>query len=423
MYSAYNSSLEKNQMLTPPTIGLTSSIVNDKLSNITLEDNSNGLFSMNEDNTAIQTKDGVPLEASQVKITSSNTEIKNDDTNAVNKSYCDSNYIKQGITSLSLNQISVSSITLHNTYGDAPIQTTYFTYKDDDGVTQGVSTIKLHGNNLFMSDRAYFANPISIYGSDGIIFNSNFRGQVSLSSYPQGQLRNLVPSTITSAQLTTLSSKRYLDNVCPTYQFCQNTYLRKSDAEDTYLKQDDAETTYVKTSALGSLIQTASIVWPSGFDTYLTGVKSIITGTCDYITGAREDTLGEIGTCVKEFSIPSNITGNTKIVDTVFYLCSTKKAQADHLVAALNTSSTNCMFGAPTKGVYMGKMIFDLSGAVDEYWYKFHLSGVFTGSFDKLYIHFYFDDTSISGTASGLTMRMLNSPLGNDQTSITIIAI
>lgn len=75
MYSTYHNVLEKNQMMTPPTIGLTSSIVNDKLSNITLEDNSSGLFAMNEDNSAIQTKDGVPLEASQFKITSSNTEI------------------------------------------------------------------------------------------------------------------------------------------------------------------------------------------------------------------------------------------------------------------------------------------------------------------------------------------------------------
>ena len=75
MYSTYHNVLEKNQMMTPPTIGLTSSIVNDKLSNITLEDNSSGLFAMNEDKSAIQTKDGVPLEASQFKITSSNTEI------------------------------------------------------------------------------------------------------------------------------------------------------------------------------------------------------------------------------------------------------------------------------------------------------------------------------------------------------------
>ena len=42
MYTNYNGNLEKNQMLTPPIIGLTSSIVNDKLNNISLEDNSTG---------------------------------------------------------------------------------------------------------------------------------------------------------------------------------------------------------------------------------------------------------------------------------------------------------------------------------------------------------------------------------------------
>ena len=89
MYTSYNSSLEKNQMLTPPTIGLTSSIVNDKLSNITLEDNSSadGLFTTNASNTAIVTKNNVPLEATQFIITGSNEEIDKDENNAVNKRY------------------------------------------------------------------------------------------------------------------------------------------------------------------------------------------------------------------------------------------------------------------------------------------------------------------------------------------------
>ena len=406
MYTSYINHLEKNQMMTPPTIGLTSSIVNDKLGNITLEDNSSGLFAMNEDNSAIQTKDGVPLEASQFKITSTNTEINNDDTNAVNKSYCDSNYIQKGIKTLTLSSVIwslqegqfVSELIKKPSDTENPWA---FRIRDDIYQAIVMDRNRVHVNNL------------SLLGTKHILFNTNYQGLKHQTNYPEGKLTNLVPSTITTAQLTALTTNSLLDNVCPTYQFCQNTYLRKS----------DAETTYAKTGALGSLIQTASIAWPSGFDTYLTGVKSIITGTCDYITGGRVTTLGEIGTCVKEFSIPSNITGNTKIVDTVFYLSSTKTAQAEHLVAALNTSSTNCMFGALSKGVYMGRMTFDMSGAVDEYWYKFHLSGVFTGSFDKLYIHFYFDDTSISGTASGLTMRMLNQPALNDQTSITIIAI
>ena len=34
MYTNYNGNIEKNQMVTPPTIGLTTSIVNDKLNNL-----------------------------------------------------------------------------------------------------------------------------------------------------------------------------------------------------------------------------------------------------------------------------------------------------------------------------------------------------------------------------------------------------
>ena len=88
MYSTYNGVLEKNQMFTPPTIGLTSSIVNDKLNSISLNDNnSSELFTINETDTAIQTKNNIPLEASQFVITGTNEEIDADENNAVNKRY------------------------------------------------------------------------------------------------------------------------------------------------------------------------------------------------------------------------------------------------------------------------------------------------------------------------------------------------
>ena len=88
MYTNYNSELEKNQMFTPPIIGLTSSIVNDKLNNISLNDNnSSELFTVNESSTAIQTKDNIPLEASQFIITGTNEEIDANEDNAVNKRY------------------------------------------------------------------------------------------------------------------------------------------------------------------------------------------------------------------------------------------------------------------------------------------------------------------------------------------------
>ena len=88
MYSNYNSGLEKNQMFTPPIIGLTSSIVNDKLNSISLNNNnSSELFIINETADAIQTKNNIPLEASQFVITGTNEEIDADEDNAVNKRY------------------------------------------------------------------------------------------------------------------------------------------------------------------------------------------------------------------------------------------------------------------------------------------------------------------------------------------------
>lgn len=243
MYSAYNSSLEKNQMMTPPTIGLTSSIVNDKLSNITLEDNSNGLFSMNEDNSAIQTKDGVPLEASQFKITSSNTEINNDDTNAVNKSYCDSNYIRDEASSVTFGNVNLSNSSnpvvlssLKSTNSD----TSYFR------VTHQV------GNSTYYYLQAnkdrLAVGTIGLGYTGGVMFNCNSSGNRGNVGVPQNNLKNIITSTTTKAELTNFDTLGYLDNVCPTYQFCENTYARASDVESTYLKQDDAETTYAKTT-------------------------------------------------------------------------------------------------------------------------------------------------------------------------------
>ena len=229
MYSTYHNVLEKNQMMTPPTIGLTSSIVNDKLSNITLEDNSSGLFAMNEDKSAIQTKDGVPLEASQFKITSSNTEINNDDKNAVNKSYCDSNYVKNGITSLTLNEISTTSITLTYLNGNGTIEVTPLIANNASGTYDIATGVEVNDGNVFMNGRAYFKNPISIHPNKSIIFNSDFRGAVGTDDQPQGQLTNLIPSTITTEQMSALKTASLLDNVCPTYKYCEKTYAKKGE--------------------------------------------------------------------------------------------------------------------------------------------------------------------------------------------------
>ena len=78
----------RNQFWTPSNISITQSIIDDKLNNITLNDNnSSELFTVNGSGTAIQTKNNIPLEASQFVITGSNEEIDANENNAVNKRY------------------------------------------------------------------------------------------------------------------------------------------------------------------------------------------------------------------------------------------------------------------------------------------------------------------------------------------------
>ena len=191
-----------------------------------VENNEGDVFTIKDDTAETTYNIKAPtVEANQVKITSSNTEIDNDDKNAVNKSYCDNNYIKK-TDPLRLDQISALSISLRTPYGDVPIGTSYYNYTDSDGVIHGVPAVKINGGNYFYNDRAYFTKPISIYGTRNIEFNTNAIGQIADSGYPQGKLSNLVTSTITTTQLNTLLVQGLGDNVCPTYNYCQNNFIR-----------------------------------------------------------------------------------------------------------------------------------------------------------------------------------------------------
>lgn len=67
MYTNYNGNIEKNQMLTPPTIGLTTSIVNDKLNNLNLnESDSDSLVTY----TISQEKDYLDFRLNEIKLKS-----------------------------------------------------------------------------------------------------------------------------------------------------------------------------------------------------------------------------------------------------------------------------------------------------------------------------------------------------------------
>ena len=397
MYSTYHNVLEKNQMMTPPTIGLTSSIVNDKLSNITLEDNSSGLFTMNEDKSAIQTKDGVPLEASQFKITSSNTEINNDDKNAVNKSYCDSNYVKNGITSLTLNEISTTSITLTYSNGNGTIEATPLVANNASGTYDIATGVEVNDGNVFMNGRAYFKNPISIHPNKSIIFNSDFRGAVGTDDQPQGQLTNLIPSTITTEQMSALKTASLLDNVCPTYKYCENTYAKKG------------ETGSSGSSLTNPAWNTFSVYTTDGDDlkTQLTNVSMKIGGS--HIT----------------IPIPTTIKSVLLIMSVNFTVRSTNKTALNALGCTLNSLPGSITSQAETDtraSVFSG---YTTKGTcirtTSPYEYKFSLICPFcTMIHEKAYLHFFFDD-NVNYTASNEVYILATKT--EPQVNVTIFGI
>mgnify|MGYP004653865409 FL=1 len=397
MYSTYHNVLEKNQMMTPPTIGLTSSIVNDKLSNITLEDNSSGLFAMNEDKSAIQTKDGVPLEASQFKITSSNTEINGDDTNAVNKSYCDSNYVKNGITSLTLNEISTTSITLTDPNGNGTIEVTPLIVNNASGIPEIATGVEVNDGNVFMNGRAYFKNPISIHPNKSIIFNSDFRGAVGTDDQPQGQLTNLIPSTITTEQMSALKTASLLDNVCPTYKYCEKTYVKKGESGSS------------GSSLTNPGWQTFSVYTTDGNDlkTQLTNVSMKIGGS--HIT----------------IPIPTTIKSTILIMSVNFTVRSTNKTALNALGCTLNSLPGSITSQAETDtraSVFSG---YTTKGTcirtTSPYEYKFSLICPFcTMIHEKAYLHFFFDD-NVNYTASNEVYILATKT--EPQVNVTIFGI
>ena len=237
MYTNYNSNLEKNQMMTPPIIGLTSSIVNDKLNNISLEDNSTGLFKIED--SKIKPLVEIPIETNNFIISGTDDEIDSNENNAVNKRYlinkitpldnkfmtqaqCDNRYMMKDVTGLTLNELTINSSTgtpalkiTTETLTGTTEPNVLFVYSNGSS-TRAIMTM----NN----DRIYSAKPMAFLFGGGIQFNTQDNGNVSFNLLPQTILMGLVPSTINETQLSYM--KTMLDCVCPTYQYCENTYAK-----------------------------------------------------------------------------------------------------------------------------------------------------------------------------------------------------
>ena len=358
MYTNYNSNLEKNQMITPPLIGLTSSIVNDKLSNISLEDNSTGLFKI--DNSTIKPIVEMPIETNNFIISGTDDEIDSNENNAVNKRYLsnkignlDDKYMKKDVKSLNLNSLTVSD------------GTTQFDFKTF-GVN-GKTYLRILQNNsqfvYFNKDLISFPTKIGINNTHGIQFNSNEQGNKNSIYFPQGVLKNLVPSTTTSDELTNYTKYNYLDNVCPTYQFTENTYAKKSEVS-------------------------TNLAWNS-FSVYTTDgddFKKQLSNISIKISGSHIT-----------IPIPTDINSTNLIMSVDFTVRSTNKTALNALGCTLNSlsgSSTSQSETATRASVFSG---YTTKGTCirtnTPFEYKFSLICPFsTTRHKKAYLHFFFDD-------------------------------
>lgn len=181
----------RNEFWTPSSIGLTQSMIDSSINNIQLNNNSSDLFKIED--SKLKTVNDLPIESKNFIITGTNEEIDSNENNAVNKRYlinkitpldnkfmtqaqCDNRYLKNDITSLNLNDLKLTS---------------------------------------------------------GIDFNASENGDAINDNYPKTNLKNLITSDITAEHLQALKTDEYKDSVCPTYQYCENIYAKKSDIPST----------------------------------------------------------------------------------------------------------------------------------------------------------------------------------------------
>ena len=385
MYTNYNSSLEKNQMMTPPIIGLTSSIVNDKLSNISLEDNSTGLFKI--DNSTIKPIVEMPIETNNFIISGTDDEIDSNENNAVNKRYlinkitpldnkfmtqaqCDNRYLKNDITSLNLDELNINNTSNHNlkisSVTETDVTNPFITFSHNDGNTN-------HYLMYMNRDRVYTPKPLALSYSTGIDFNTSQKGIAVKADYPKTNLKNLVTSTITQTQINKLASDKYLDNVCPTYAYCNNTYLKQS----SYSRL------------------TRTIIYPleeSKAHYEITGIGNQSKNYNNYSS-------------VYEITLPT-IKGDLKIVKVRFAVWSTVKEEMEDLHCRISDQSdtVNRRFDGDTK---TGSYIHPVPGNNEtHYKYVFHFENIFYGSLPKLYLDFF--NTTIDPTVNP---QIIYSPL------------
>ena len=152
--------------------------------------------------------------------------------------YLDSNSISTKLENYCLksdllNNINTKRIEFLNDKGNLVINTTSFSFPAGDSRIY-FPAICLNSNFYILNDRAFTDKPISLYTNRGIEFNTNANGEIIDPTFQKTSLKNLVTSEMTTELKKQLISNNLMDNVCPTYRFCENNYAKTVDIDSVY---------------------------------------------------------------------------------------------------------------------------------------------------------------------------------------------
>ena len=173
---------------------------------------------------------------------------------------------------------------------------------------------------------------------------------------PTTYLRNLVTSTVTELQLSSLTNSNGGDSIVPTYNFCENTYVKKSSMK-------------------------YKIYRPLTSSYKLENIKKIATG--DNVLNL--DNINELETATYEYTIPEEVNGFFKFVSIYCLVKSENKNAISDLSCTINSSTTSdIMLGTTENAICVG--------CIDSVHYaKISLNYYLCGkSSNKIVLHFFY---------------------------------
>ena len=193
----------------------------------------------------------------------------------------DSRYLSQDTTDLNIETLNIQDTANDDVFSLEKVESVV------SGETTSFLELKQNSARLMWGNSNGFnvTNNIGLGNTFSIIFNTARSGTISNANYPRGELNNLVMSTITEEQLSLLNK----DKVCPTYQYCENTYAKPSDLISLIVQDTGTSTTNIMsqkavTDAINNADSGVTIVQETGNSTTSVMSQNAVTQAINNFT-------------------------------------------------------------------------------------------------------------------------------------------